>query len=57
MVSKGLKAGDTFIEGVSAYIVEKVLPNGDYVSRRIGKADAKKEEKPVKRTRTKKNAE
>ena len=60
MVAKGLKVGDTFKDGVSNYIVEKVLPNGMYVSRRItGPVEEKPaEEKPVaRRTRTKKNAE
>lgn len=59
MVAKGLKVGDTFKDGVSNYIVEKVLPNGMYISRRITKPveETPAEEKPVRRTRTKKIAE
>ena len=55
MVSKGLKVGDTFTEGVSTYIVEQVLPNGDYISRRVI-TPVEIEEKPTeKKTRSKKS--
>lgn len=60
MVVKGMKVGDTFKDGVSNYVVEKVLPDGTYISKRItGLVEEKvTEEKPVtRRTRTKKNAE
>ena len=44
MVKKGLKAGETFVDGGLPYIVVKVLPNGNYISKRIEKLP---EEKPV----------
>lgn len=52
MVAKGLKVGDTFNEGASYYIVEKVLPNGDYVSRRTTARNAARIAE--KKTRSKK---
>ena len=61
MVEKNLKAGDTFIDGGLPYIVLKVLPNGNYVSR-IKNADDEKEavekaekeaEKPKRTTKKK----
>lgn len=56
MVSKGLKVGDTFNEGASTYIVEQVLTNGNYISRRL--TEQEKEEKTAeKRTRTRRKAE
>ena len=60
MVERNLKAGDTFLDGGLPYIVLKVLPNGNYISRLNIQDDAKAAtEKPVKKARkapTKKTA-
>ena len=52
MVAKGLAVGDTFKDGVSNYIVEKVLENGTYISRRTTARNAARIAE--KKTRSKK---
>lgn len=42
MVKKGLKAGETFVDGGLPYVVVKVLPNGNYISKRIEKIPEEK---------------
>ena len=42
MVEKGMGKGAVFMEGSSFYRVEEVLPDGNYVSRRISKEEAEK---------------
>lgn len=42
MVEKGLQKGAVFTEGSSFYKVEEVLPDGNYISRRISKEEAGK---------------
>ena len=36
MVKRGLKAGDTFVEGGITYVVKSVLSDGNYISRKCG---------------------
>ena len=42
MVEKGLQKGAVFMEGSSFYKVEEVLPDGNYISRRISEEEAEK---------------
>lgn len=42
MVEKGLQKGAVFTEGSSFYKVEEVLPDGNYISRRISEEEAEK---------------
>lgn len=42
MVEKGLQKGAVFSEGSSFYKVEEVLPDGNYISRRISEEEAEK---------------
>lgn len=42
MIKKGMEKGAVFTEGSSFYRVEEVLPDGNYISRRISKEEAGK---------------
>lgn len=47
MVKRGLEAGAVFTDGNRTYMVDKVLPNGSYISHSVPKgtkAQKKKEE-------------
>lgn len=39
MVAKGLKPGDTFVDGKRTYKVLSVYPNGNYVSKEVSKEE------------------
>ena len=39
MVNKGLKVGDVFKEGGLYYEVQSVLPNGNYISKRVNEPE------------------
>lgn len=39
MVKKGLKPGDTFVDGGRTYVVLSVCPNGNYISKEYQKAE------------------
>lgn len=40
MVKRGLKAGDTFVEGGITYVINSVLSDGNYISRKRGALSA-----------------
>mgnify|MGYP005799182461 CR=1 FL=1 len=42
MIKKGMKEGAVFTEDGSFYKVEEVLPDGNYISRRISEDEAEK---------------
>ena len=39
MIVKGLKKGDKFEDGGRLFVVEKVLPSGNYISREIAEEE------------------
>lgn len=43
MAPRGLRVGDTFVDSGRYFVVDKVLPSGDYISHQI--------EKPKRTTR------
>lgn len=57
MISKGLKVGATFEDGGLTYEITKVLPNGDYESKRIEKPAESAGKKSAKAEKTEKPAE
>ena len=53
MVSSGLKIGDTFTDGGFTYEIKAVLPDGNYISKRVTDVKVEKEVKPAARSRKK----
>lgn len=45
MVNKGMKDGDIFEDG-GTYVVDKVLPDGNYLSHRVEEEPKKRGRKP-----------
>ncbi len=52
MIPKGLKAGDTFIDGKQTFVVRAVLANGNYESEAVKSVPEKTRETVVRKKRT-----
>lgn len=57
MICRGLKKGQTFEDGGRVFVVEKVLPDGNYLSRQVNGEELETAAKAEAKTATKAKAE